>query len=429
MSPDHHQIVSPNVKNDVQDKPKLQSEKEPYLDGNVELKKENNESSEDGRSYKNVSINSILNIHGRTIDSNSGAARLPSLESAISSTKPFQSNLQSSPSYSQYYGHSQQGSSNLDVRLSSASYYEPHLQNSQAVSNNYPSNLYHNKHILPEHRPPITSLVNSNSNQATTNNYPHNMVSVPYPQVNSYAQSTGMNVSQSVPAGAPLNVSYHALEHQTHSASDLDPLHENKRGRRFRRRYNQIVRKYSCSFPGCVKSYGSLNHLNTHIVTKKHGHRKSKADFQHSHLLSEEISKGHYIDGNASHLHQQGPQQSHSEYTSGNYWYGFPVQARGTTNQTIPMADHSVIVNSAPPPPPPPVGYMYYSSNYPGQPVQQPQVNQQRIAVGWPQQAGYQPFSQSQQTNYNNTLSEQILPQSNADKNKDKNINTSQHPK
>lgn len=50
--------------------------------------------------------------------------------------------------------------------------------------------------------------------------------------------------------------------------------------RRFRRRYYQIYRKYKCSFAGCTKSYGSLNHLNTHIVTKKHGLRKSKQDFK-----------------------------------------------------------------------------------------------------------------------------------------------------
>lgn len=52
--------------------------------------------------------------------------------------------------------------------------------------------------------------------------------------------------------------------------------------RRFRRRYYQIHRKYNCTFAGCTKSYGLLNHLNTHIVTKKHGLRKSKADFKHA---------------------------------------------------------------------------------------------------------------------------------------------------
>lgn len=40
------------------------------------------------------------------------------------------------------------------------------------------------------------------------------------------------------------------------------------------------MRKYKCTYPGCTKRYGLLNHLNTHIVTKKHGLRKSKADFK-----------------------------------------------------------------------------------------------------------------------------------------------------
>lgn len=59
---------------------------------------------------------------------------------------------------------------------------------------------------------------------------------------------------------------------------------ENRVARRFRRRYNQIERRYACSYPGCTKSYGLLNHLNTHIVTKKHGSRKAKADFQTSYF-------------------------------------------------------------------------------------------------------------------------------------------------
>lgn len=71
-----------------------------------------------------------------------------------------------------------------------------------------------------------------------------------------------------------------------------------KPSRRFRRRYNQIIRKYNCTFQGCTKSYGSLNHLNTHIVTKNHGQRKSKLDFH---------SEDYEVD-----------------YASVNYWNGFP---------------------------------------------------------------------------------------------------------
>ncbi|CAK9439007.1 uncharacterized protein LODBEIA_P32310 [Lodderomyces beijingensis] len=93
-----------------------------------------------------------------------------------------------------------------------------------------------------------------------------------------------------------------------------------KRGRRFRRRYNQIVRKYPCSYPGCSKSYGSLNHLNTHIVTKKHGHRKSKADFQaaggnpNTSMSKDEKGEISYTNKSPSLHQQQQTYQQHQQH-------------------------------------------------------------------------------------------------------------------
>ncbi|KHC42270.1 hypothetical protein W5O_03245 [Candida albicans Ca6] len=115
---------------------------------------------------------------------------------------------------------------------------------------------------------------------------------------------------------------------QPQSNSNSFPA-EQKRGRRFRRRFNQIERKYPCSFPGCQKSYGSLNHLNTHIVTKKHGHRKSKADFQHS-LQSKEENKPSEISQYV---------QPSNDYTAGNYWYGYAPHLRSTTSTTSSQSD------------------------------------------------------------------------------------------
>lgn len=71
------------------------------------------------------------------------------------------------------------------------------------------------------------------------------------------------NYLHNYPQNSPYNVQVPYYPIQT-SPEYVD----NRRGRRFRRRYNQILRKYMCSFPGCSKSYGSLNHLNTHIVSK-----------------------------------------------------------------------------------------------------------------------------------------------------------------
>ena len=91
-------------------------------------------------------------------------------------------------------------------------------------------------------------------------------------------------------------------------------LAEQKRGRRFRRRFNQIERKYPCSFPGCQKSYGSLNHLNTHIVTKSMVTENQKLIsnilFNQRRNKPSEISQ--YV-------------QPSNDYTAGNYWYGYAL--------------------------------------------------------------------------------------------------------
>lgn len=86
--------------------------------------------------------------------------------------------------------------------------------------------------------------------------------------------------------------------------SGQQPQPQNKH-RRFRRRYYQINRKYNCTFPGCSKSYGLLNHLNTHIVTKKHGQRKSKADFRTEKDEKDEQSKDQVKDPLAKGLEDQ----------------------------------------------------------------------------------------------------------------------------
>ena len=37
------------------------------------------------------------------------------------------------------------------------------------------------------------------------------------------------------------------------------------------RRYFEVKRFFKCNFKNCNKSYGTLNHLNTHILLKNHG--------------------------------------------------------------------------------------------------------------------------------------------------------------
>lgn len=204
------------------------------------------------------------------------------------------------------------------------------------------------------------------------------------------------------------------LEHQTHLALELDPLKEYKSGRRFRRRYNQIVRKYSCASPGCTKSYGSLNHLNTHIVTKKHGYRKSKADFQPHNYLEENSTPSQYYGETHSLPIYQPPISYPSDYNSGNYWYhpqqnGQPPPPPPQNGQSYPQPALPVGVripnsNGAP-------GYIYYPPGYSQPPSIGPgvmtspmpgQLHQQQRPSLPPKQtySVYSPMQQGLQQNY-----------------------------
>src|SRR6267154_4668210 len=52
--------------------------------------------------------------------------------------------------------------------------------------------------------------------------------------------------------------------------------------KRPRRRYDEIERLYHCSWTGCTKSYGTLNHLNAHIVMQRHGIKRTPSGKIHS---------------------------------------------------------------------------------------------------------------------------------------------------
>ena len=47
--------------------------------------------------------------------------------------------------------------------------------------------------------------------------------------------------------------------------------------KRPRRRYDEIERLYHCSWQDCTKGYGTLNHLNAHVLMQKHGPKRAPA--------------------------------------------------------------------------------------------------------------------------------------------------------
>lgn len=131
--------------------------------------------------------------------------------------------------------------------------------------------------------------------------------------------------------------------------------HEARRGRRYRRRYLEIVRLYSCLYPGCDKLYGSLNHLNTHIVTKRHGQRKLKADFQNRDDRTLAAAAAASAAGSDV-----------GSFSQGNYWYGGRT---GYVPEQAVLAAHAAAGQ-----PPPHPGYVYPPPGmYPGAlPIPQP---------------------------------------------------------
>ncbi|KAG0146083.1 hypothetical protein CROQUDRAFT_536477 [Cronartium quercuum f. sp. fusiforme G11] len=99
--------------------------------------------------------------------------------------------------------------------------------------------------------------------------------------------------------------------------------------KRARRRYDEIERLYSCSYPGCTKAYGTLNHLNAHITMQKHGPKRLPQEFKEirkewrarkkaeAEARSAPYKQGHQAQKNPNmhHHHQSHPHfQSHQNY-------------------------------------------------------------------------------------------------------------------
>ncbi|KAL9933690.1 hypothetical protein V8E36_007348 [Tilletia maclaganii] len=64
------------------------------------------------------------------------------------------------------------------------------------------------------------------------------------------------------------------------AVSPLGPIISTATKKRPRRRYDEIDRMYPCNWPGCTKSYGTLNHLNAHVTMQKHGAKRLPNEFK-----------------------------------------------------------------------------------------------------------------------------------------------------
>ena len=94
------------------------------------------------------------------------------------------------------------------------------------------------------------------------------------------------------PASSLVPIARPATSEEEHDTVPSDPsvsktysfvsLPGNAVRKRPRRRYDEIERLYHCSWTGCTKSYGTLNHLNAHIVMQRHGSKRTPAGEIHS---------------------------------------------------------------------------------------------------------------------------------------------------
>lgn len=50
--------------------------------------------------------------------------------------------------------------------------------------------------------------------------------------------------------------------------------------KRKRKKFNEVERFYSCNYHNCNKSYGTLNHLNSHIFLQNHGKKRLPQEFK-----------------------------------------------------------------------------------------------------------------------------------------------------
>ncbi len=103
------------------------------------------------------------------------------------------------------------------------------------------------------------------------------------PYTYSYPPVPPFPSSSAGPSANPHGADAQELEQQHGAGARGDPsnrtyafvaLPGNAVRKRPRRRYDEIERLYACSWPGCTKAYGTLNHLNAHVNMQKHGDKR-----------------------------------------------------------------------------------------------------------------------------------------------------------
>ncbi|KAJ5759213.1 hypothetical protein N7520_006369 [Penicillium odoratum] len=97
-----------------------------------------------------------------------------------------------------------------------------------------------------------------------------------------------------LPASHQTSKQSQLVRDQTHSLSEpfnapnttiysFIPIAGNCQQKRPRRRHEEVDRIYKCDKSGCKKAYGTLNHLNAHLIAQSHGAKRRAEEFKGIH--------------------------------------------------------------------------------------------------------------------------------------------------
>ncbi|KAH3665874.1 hypothetical protein OGAPHI_004063 [Ogataea philodendri] len=83
------------------------------------------------------------------------------------------------------------------------------------------------------------------------------------------------------------------------------PSPSTETNKRKRRKAHEVQRLYKCNHESCQKAYGTLNHLNSHIMLQKHGQKRSPSEFKD---LREELKRKRKLEraSSRSNLEREG---------------------------------------------------------------------------------------------------------------------------
>ncbi|CAO3643572.1 unnamed protein product [Cunninghamella blakesleeana] len=251
---------------------------------------------------------------------------------------------------------------------------------------NIDSNLVFSSNMTP---PPAPSSHYSQQQPPRINHHPHQQLPSPPPSSFDHFQQ---------------HSHYHQQQQQQQQQNhqkvfsfvSLPGVNQKKRPRR---KYHEVERLYHCNYPGCTKSYGTLNHLNAHVCMQDHGPKRHPSEFKELRKMWRkqkrdiQAKKKNINDDNLS-IHSASTTNTTTN-TNMIQQQMIPPPPPPPSVPSIPSTNHSLIHHNLPPPPPLPT-VLYPQPNHWGvsvPPPSHPNIVQHHVAAtvtGYPNAINFQ---------------------------------------